>query len=115
MWNKQTLANALQWTKEQIADVQQRYPETLIVHCETGWATNKHTEGEQAQLIIAPAGEGEQELFYRAYRSWATEVGLPHFFFEAFDEKWKGGPHPNEVEKHWGLYNSDRTPKQAMQ
>ena len=33
------------------------------------------------------------------------------FFFEVFDEKWKGGDHPNEVEKHWGVFNSDRTPK----
>lgn len=115
MWNKQTLGNALVWTKTQLADVKKRYPDTLIVHCETGWATQKHTEGEQANLIIAPAGEAGQELFYRAFRSWATENRQAHFFFEAFDEKWKGGPHPNEVEKHWGLFHSDRTPKQAMQ
>ena len=35
--------------------------------------------------------------------------------FEAFDEKWKGGEHPNEVEKHWGLIKSDRTPKHNLQ
>ena len=35
------------------------------------------------------------------------------FYFEAFDEKWKGGQHPAEVEKHWGVYRSDRTPKPA--
>ena len=34
-------------------------------------------------------------------------------WFEAFDENWKGGPHPDEVEKHWGLFRADRTPKQA--
>lgn len=115
MWNKQTLGDALIWTKDRLAEVQERFPDTQIIHSETGWATRKHTEGEQGQLIIAPAGEGEQELFYRAYRSWATENGQAHFFFEAFDEKWKGGPHPDEVEKHWGLFNSDRTPKQAVQ
>ena len=37
------------------------------------------------------------------------------FFFEAFDEKWKGGEHPNEVEKHWGLIYSDRTPKHNLE
>ena len=39
---------------------------------------------------------------------------IPHHFFEIFDEKWKGGDHPNEVEKHWGVYYSNRKPKQAM-
>ena len=34
--------------------------------------------------------------------------------FEAFDENWKGGDHPAEVEKHWGLFRADRTPKAAM-
>ena len=34
--------------------------------------------------------------------------------FEVFDEKWKGGEHPNEVEKHWGLFYSDRSPKESM-
>jgi exo-beta-1,3-glucanase (GH17 family) len=37
------------------------------------------------------------------------------FFFEAFDEKWKGGTNPAEVEKHWGLFRADRSPKAAMQ
>jgi exo-beta-1,3-glucanase (GH17 family) len=36
------------------------------------------------------------------------------FYFEAFDEPWKGGADPRDVEKHWGLYNENRTPKAAM-
>ena len=27
---------------------------------------------------------------------------------------WKGGAHPDEVEKHWGLFRADRTPKTAL-
>lgn len=114
MWNKQTLVDALSWTREQIDVVRTMHPGLPIVHAETGWATTKHTEGEQGELIIAPAGERQQELFYRAWVSWATEARLPHFYFVAFDENWKGGPHPNEVEKHWGLYEEDRTPKLAI-
>lgn len=114
MWNGQLLTDALEWTREQIAAVRTLHPEQFIVHCETGWATRVHTEGEQATLIRGAAGEREQELFFRAYRAWATEAGLPHFYFQAFDENWKGGGHPDEVEKHWGLYNADRTPKMAV-
>ena len=37
------------------------------------------------------------------------------FFFEAFDEPWKGNPNnPQGAEKHWGLFFVDRAPKQAM-
>jgi exo-beta-1,3-glucanase (GH17 family) len=37
------------------------------------------------------------------------------FLFEAFDEPWKGDPdNPLNAEKYWGLFNVDRTPKQAM-
>jgi exo-beta-1,3-glucanase (GH17 family) len=37
------------------------------------------------------------------------------FFFEAFDEPWKGDP--GEVlgaEKHWGVFRVDRTAKRVM-
>jgi len=39
---------------------------------------------------------------------------IPTFYFEAFDENWKGGDHPDEVEKHWGVFRADRTPKAAV-
>ena len=34
--------------------------------------------------------------------------------FEAFDEPWKGSPDPLEPEKHWGLFDVNRTPKLVM-
>jgi len=114
MWNGQTLVDALSWTRAQIDDVGSKHPGLPVVHAESGWATRKHTEGEQATLIKGEPGEKQQELYYRAYTSWAQEAQQAYFFFEAFDEKWKGGAHPDEVEKHWGLWNSDRTAKLAV-
>jgi len=35
------------------------------------------------------------------------------FFFEAFDEPWKGSKDPDEPEKHWGIYYENRTPKKV--
>jgi exo-beta-1,3-glucanase (GH17 family) len=46
--------------------------------------------------------------------AWAQEQGVPLFWFSAFDEPWKGSDHPDEIEKHWGLYDVDRRPKQAV-
>jgi exo-beta-1,3-glucanase (GH17 family) len=114
MWNKQQLPEALNWTREQLSAIEARHPGVPVVVTEIGWATRKGTDGYQAIGVVATPGEGEQELFFRALRDWATGRGLPYFYFEAFDEKWKGGPSPDEIEKHWGVFNSDRTPKRVM-
>ncbi|GAB4195373.1 MAG: hypothetical protein Kow00105_09620 [Phycisphaeraceae bacterium] len=115
MWNQQSLDNALAWTQQQYHAGLAQHPDHLFVIGEAGWATQKHNEGEQARLITGKAGEAEQARFYHEFIDWTTRERIPNFFFEAFDENWKGGEHPDEVEKHWGLYNEDRTPKQAMQ
>ena len=115
MWNSQPYDNAIAWTNEQVDAIQALHPDHLIVLGETGWATQKHTEGEQATLIIAPANETLQAGFYADFTAWAAARRLPYFYFSAFDEPWKGGDHPNEVEKHWGLFRVDRTPKPAIQ
>ena len=70
-----------------------------------------HDIGEQAKLIKGSTGEKEQAFFYKNIHSWSKKHKITTFFFEVFDEKWKGGDHPNEVEKHWGVFNSNRTPK----
>ena len=90
------------------------HPSKQIVIGETGWATMKHNEGLQHELIKGNPSEKNQKLYYNNFRKWAEENQIPHHFFEIFDEKWKGGDHPNEVEKHWGVYYSNRKPKQAM-
>jgi exo-beta-1,3-glucanase (GH17 family) len=48
--------------------------------------------------------------------SWAEKMNYTIFFFEAFDEPWKGNPdNLLGAEKHWGIFNVDRTPKLVMQ
>ena len=42
-----------------------------------------------------------------------SSSGTPIFIFEMFDEPWKGGDDPAEVEKHWGLFGLDREAKPA--
>jgi len=53
-------------------------------------------------------------VFFEGIRAWAEADDVLVFFFEAFDEPWQGGDHPDEVEKHWGLFHEDRTPKRVM-
>jgi len=114
LWNGLPLDGALAWLQTQLAEVEALHPGRPVVVGETGWATSVHTEGEQAKLIKGQAGEAEQTTFHAAVRTWTEQDKLTVFFFEAFDEAWKGGDHPAEVEKHWGLYNTDRSPKAAV-
>ncbi len=114
MWLGQELPTAMAWTKETYAEVCKHHPEKTVVIGEAGWATQVHDEGEQAKLIKGEAGEAQQRVYYQQFTDWASKEKVCTFFFEAFDEPWKGGPHPNEVEKHWGLFYVDRTPKAAM-
>jgi len=114
MWNSQTLDAALPWLRTQLAAVAAAHPERPLVVGETGWATAVAASGEQARLIKGRPGEDEQADFYATLLAWAQTQHLPLFVFEAFDENWKGGPDPDEVEKHWGLFRADRTPKAAL-
>ena len=114
LWNGILLADALPWFEDQVKAVQATHPTREIVIGETGWATSHSPSGEQGKLIKAKTGEEQQEQYCDAVRAWANARRRPTFLFEAFDENWKGGTDPAEVEKHWGLFRADRTPKAAL-
>ena len=114
LWAGLDLAGAMPWTEKVYQEVCQYHPDKTVVIGEAGWATQVHNEGEQAQLIKGEANEEAQRVYYQQFADWAREHKICTFFFEAFDEPWKGGAHPDEVEKHWGLFRVDRQPKAAI-
>jgi exo-beta-1,3-glucanase (GH17 family) len=114
MWNGKPLEEALAFTQEKYLATVRRYPGLTVVMGEAGWATAKHTEGDQGRLIKGEPGEPQQRVFFEQFSAWVVRERIVSTWFEAFDENWKGGPHPDEVEKHWGLWRADRTPKAAV-
>ncbi len=114
LWNGRRLDEALPWLREQVAAARSVHPGRQLVIGETGWATNKADEGEQARLMKGTPGETEQATFYKAARAWASAERVTTFFFEACDENWKGSGNANDAEKHWGLFRANRTPKAAV-
>ena len=114
LWNGLQLEDAIGWTRATLADVQARHPDEPIVLGETGWATKRSDQGDQGKLMKGRLGEAEQAAFHSAFAEWVRRERVPSFFFEAFDENWKGSANSDEVEKHWGLYRADRTPKAAI-
>ena len=115
MWLGQQLEDAISWTEKQYNNVKAKHPDHLVVIGETGWATQKASHGDQGKLIKGKAGLNEQTQFLLQFMEWAPKNKVPYFYFEAFDEPWKGGTDPSEVEKHWGVYREDRKRKPAME
>jgi exo-beta-1,3-glucanase (GH17 family) len=121
LWNGQTLDNAINWIDTIYHELQETHPDRVIVLGETGWATDydasKNGPGEQGALIKGEVGLEAQASFLIQVHRWIEFNQVTTFLFEAFDESWKGGGEdspPNEVEKHWGVYKEDRTPKKSF-
>lgn len=108
-WEEKTIDEALAYTVENIQRVHEALPEKPIAILEAGWASVGVEFGDRAS-------ESNQARYYRELGDWAAETNTTVVFFEAFDEPWKGNPNnPDGAEKHWGLFNVDRTPKAVFQ
>ena len=108
-WEEKTIDEALPYTIENLAAVRAALPDKPIVVLEAGWATVATEFGERAN-------EADQARHFRELREWAAANNTTVFWFEAFDEPWKGhSDEPLAAEKHWGLFDVKRRPKQAMQ
>jgi exo-beta-1,3-glucanase (GH17 family) len=108
-WEGKNIDDALPYTIENIEGVRRALPDKPIAILEAGWATVAIEFGDRAN-------EANQVRYYRELEEWARATNTTVFFFEAFDEPWKGDPDaPLGAEKHWGLFNVDRTPKQLIQ
>ena len=58
--------------------------------------------------------EYKEALYYKHMRDWTNDSGLSCFYFEAFDEPWKGGDNPGNSEKHFGLFTVEGKAKYAL-
>ncbi|WP_028024060.1 glycoside hydrolase family 17 protein [Enterovibrio calviensis] len=111
VWEYKTIDDALEYTKQNYFAVANRYPGKPVIITEAGWATASNGRG----IDEWNASEELQAAYYEQLLNWTREEKILTFVFEAFDEPWKGDSHPQEPEKHWGLFKVDRTPKLVMQ
>lgn len=107
LWGGRDIDTGLAVTIEHYESVKNALPDKKIVIGEAGWAT--YTIGE---LHAPKAGdEQKQKIYFNQLMDWAKENNVIVFFFEAFDEPWKGVG----TEGHWGLFTEGRKAKPAMQ
>ena len=110
VWEYKNIHEAMEYTKSNYYAVADTYPNKPVVITEAGWTTYSNGRG------ICPSNVSEeyQNIYYNDLIDWSEEADILTFVFEAFDESWKGSNEALEPEKHWGLFNVDRTPKKVM-
>ncbi|MBO7402375.1 MAG: hypothetical protein J6U10_05235 [Lachnospiraceae bacterium] len=109
LWNGVAVEKALEMNQSDYKLITERYPDKEVIFTECGWATMSNNKG----MSSAQANEEYQVKYIESLWKWAEEEDIQVFLFEAFDEPWKGSDDQSEPEKHWGIYNVDRTKKSA--
>ena len=108
IWEGKDIDQAMAYTVANLQLVRNALPGSRIVITEAGWATVAKEFGPRAS-------EEKQQRYYHELYAWASKMNITTFWFEAFDEDWKGEPNePLGAEKHWGLFTVNRRAKRAM-
>jgi exo-beta-1,3-glucanase (GH17 family) len=108
VWEGKDINEAMPFTIANLEAVRKALPASRLVITEAGWATVASEFGPRAS-------EAKQKRYYQELHQWAKTNNVTTFFFEAFDEDWKGNPKdPHGAEKHWGIYDIRRRPKLVM-
>ncbi len=107
MWGHEDIDTAMPSTIRHYESVRNAHPGKTVVLGEAGWATYTTSE----QNASRAGDEKKQKRYYEELAAWAKTNDVTVFFFEAFDEPWKG----NGTEGHWGLFSEGRKAKLAMQ
>ena len=79
---------------------------------ETGWAS--FSTGQYGPGGSKACDEYKEALYYKHMREWTNKAGMSCFYFEGFDEPWKGGDNAGNSEKHFGLMTVDGKAKYAL-
>jgi exo-beta-1,3-glucanase (GH17 family) len=108
VWEGKDIDEGMSYSIANVQRVKDSIPEAKIVITEAGWASVASEFGERAS-------EDKQLEYYRDLMQWSADNNITTFFFEAFDEDWKGNPdNMMGAEKHWGLFTVDRKPKKVV-
>lgn len=110
IWENRSIEEAIQYSIDNYISVKEKYPEKIVIISEAGWTTRSNGRGVPPEY----ANEEMQKIYYERFMEWCKLHDVLTFFFEAFDEPWKGSDDPLDPEKHWGLYTVDRKPKVAL-
>lgn len=109
VWEGKDINEGLSYSIENLKEVRKTIPDARIVITEAGWPSVSSEFGPRAS-------EEKQLQYYNEFMAWTAKMNITTFWFEAFDEDWKGNPTDMMgAEKHWGIFTVDRKPKKVAQ
>jgi exo-beta-1,3-glucanase (GH17 family) len=106
-WDGITVEDGADYALEKWNELKARYPDKAMVIGETGWPSEGEIRGD-----AIPSDEN-QRRYISDFVAMAGSNNIPYFYFEVFDEKWKG-PLEAEAGSHWGLYYSNGSLKPLL-
>ena len=109
LWDHVSIENAMHFTISYYESIQRKYLNQPIVYGEVGWCT----KSDNPAMFISQANEQNQKKYFHDVMAWSSNNNVLTFFFDAFDEMWKANT-PNDPERHWGLFTTDRLAKPAI-
>jgi glucan 1,3-beta-glucosidase len=93
-------------------DMIELYPGKEMLLGETGWPSDIDRPSMD-MTTTAIGDEMSQARYYREILVGLHADALPVWMFSSFDEAWKAAEGEGEVGAHWGIFNTNRTPKLA--
>ncbi len=107
VWGGHDIDEAMAITIANFERVKRAHPGKTVVITEAGWPSYT----DNAQNAPRAGDETKQKRHYGELMAWARANAVTTFWFEAFDEPWKG----TGTEGHWGLFSESRKAKPVMQ
>lgn len=107
-WAGQNIEDAASWAIDHFDRMSAQWPGKAHLLAETGWPTqfdNGSAVGS-AENQARYFSELLEQLAGSTHQGW---------FFSVFDEPWKAGDGEGAVGAHWGIYQTDRSPKLVQQ
>jgi len=107
-WEGISVEDAANEVIKRYEQIKKEFPGKLVMIGETGWPS----AGEPFDKAVP--SELNQKKFFEDFTRLAKEKDIPYFYFEVFDELWKGivrGDKDEEAKRkvgsHWGIFYSD--------
>ncbi len=99
-WDEISVEEGANYILEKWNKLKAKYPNKKMVIGETGWPSQGEIRGN------AVPGPENQKRFYSDFIVMAEANDIDYFYFEIFDEKWKG-KFEGEAGSNWGIFSSD--------
>ena len=107
VWGKHDIDAAMPVMIAAFDRVHRAHPGKAIVITEAGWPSYT----DSPQNAPRAGDETKQKRCYLELMAWTKANAVTTFWFEGFDEPWKG----EGTEGHWGLFTESRRAKPVMQ